>query len=61
MNKIINKLMAGGIAALAMTACTGDYENINSDPYQPDDLTPDDYALVSSMSNICSEIGRAHV
>lgn len=56
MNKIINKLMAGGIAALAMTACTGDYENINSDPYQPDDLTPDDYALVSSMSNICSAV-----
>lgn len=44
------------IAALAFAAvsCTGDYENINSNPYEPGDLTPDDYALGSQLNNVAS-------
>lgn len=44
------------IAALAVTAmsCTGDFENINSNPYEPGDLTADDYALGSQLNNVAS-------
>ena len=46
MHKYINKFLIA-IPALAAVACTGAYEDINSNPYEPDDLT--------------GEIGRAHV
>ena len=52
---IINKLI---IAPLVMgfMSCTGNYMDINSNPYQPGDLTPDDYALGSAMSNLASTV-----
>ncbi|MDE6465265.1 MAG: SusD/RagB family nutrient-binding outer membrane lipoprotein, partial [Duncaniella sp.] len=44
------------IAALAFaaTACTDNFENINSNPYEPGDLTADDYALGSQLNNVAS-------
>lgn len=56
MKHIIYSFIAGGALALSTAACTGDYEDINGNPFQPGDLTPDDYALVSSMSNICGAV-----
>jgi len=56
MKHIIYNIIAGGALALATTGCTGDYMDINTDPFQPTDLTADDYALVSSMTNICSTV-----
>lgn len=41
---------------VAATACTGDFEEINSNPYQPGDLTADDYAIGSAMNNMASTI-----
>ncbi len=57
----INKLMAGGALLLAATACTGDYLDINSNQAQPGDLTADGFALVSSMTNICSTVAPSDV
>lgn len=51
MHKYINKFLIASLA-VAGTACTGDYEDINSNPYEPGDLTGDDYALSSQMNNI---------
>ncbi len=48
--------MAGGALLFSTAACTGDYEDINSNQFQPGDLTADDYALISSMSNICGAV-----
>ena len=53
MLKNINKIIIG-IMAAAATACTGDFENINSNPYEPGDLTADDYALGSQLNNVAS-------
>lgn len=50
-SKIINKLFLGTLV-LSFVACTSNYMNINSDPYQPGDLSIDDYALGSAMSNL---------
>ena len=38
-------------------SCTGNYMDINSNPYQPGDLTPDDYALGSAMSRVTDAYG----
>ena len=51
MHKYINKFLIAAVA-VAATACTGDYEDINSNPYEPGDLTGDDYALSSQLNNI---------
>lgn len=56
MKNIFNKLIAGGALLLTAAACTGDYEEINKNPFEPDDLTPGDYALASSMYNICNGV-----
>lgn len=56
MKHILYSFIAGGALAISMAACTGDYEDINSNQFQPGDLSPDDYALVSSMSNICGAV-----
>lgn len=45
-------IFVAGALALISSACTGNYENINSDPYQPKELIADDYALGSSMNNL---------
>lgn len=44
MLQTINKIFIA-VLAIGATACTGDFENINSNPYEPGDLTADDYAL----------------
>ena len=41
---------------MGFMSCTGNYMDINSNPYQPGDLTPDDYALGSAMSNLASTV-----
>lgn len=53
MLKNINKIALAALA-LAATACTADYENINSNPYEPGDLSADDYALGSQLNNVAS-------
>lgn len=55
MKKYMNKLAIGAFA-LALASCTGDYVNINSNPYEPGDLSGDDYALGSAMSNLASAV-----
>lgn len=56
MKHIFNKILAGGAVLLTTVACTGNYLDINSNQSQPGDLTPDGFALVSSMTNICSTV-----
>jgi len=51
MHKYINKFLIAPLALVAV-GCTGDYEDINSNPYEPDDLTGDGYALNSQINNI---------
>lgn len=45
-----------GVFLLNATSCTDKYFEINSNPYQPGDLNPDDYALGSAMSNLASTV-----
>lgn len=52
MKHIVNKIFLGVLITVGTTACTGDYLDINTNPYQPEDLTPDGYGLGSAMSNI---------
>ena len=56
MKTIFKNLIAGGALLLTAAACTGDYENINKNPFEPGDLTAGDYALASSMYNICNGV-----
>ena len=42
-NKIINKLVLGALT-MSFISCTSQYMDINSNPYQPGSLVPDDYA-----------------
>lgn len=53
MRSIINKLILGTLT-VASVSCTGNYMDINSNPYQPGDLNADDYALGSAMNNLAS-------
>lgn len=53
MRSIINKLILGTLT-VASVSCTGNYLDINSNPYQPGDLSADDYALGSAMNNLAS-------
>lgn len=53
MRSIINKFLLGTLT-VASVACTGNYLDINSNPYQPGDLIEDDYALGSAMNNLAS-------
>lgn len=53
MNKlIINTFVLGSLLLATATSCTGKFEDINSNPYQPGDLSADDYALGSAMNNL---------
>ncbi|MCM1292272.1 MAG: SusD/RagB family nutrient-binding outer membrane lipoprotein [Bacteroides sp.] len=56
MKHTFNKILAGGAIMFAAAACTGDYLDINGNQSQPDDLSADGFALVSSMTNICSTV-----
>lgn len=49
----INKIFLS-VLAVAATSCTGEFEKINSNPYEPGDLTADDYALGSQLNNVAS-------
>lgn len=51
----ISKLIVGTLVC-GLASCTGDYLDINTNPYQPGDLTPDDYALGSAMNNLASAV-----
>lgn len=53
MRSIINKLILSTLT-VASVSCTGNYMDINSNPYQPGDLSADDYALGSAMNNLAS-------
>ena len=61
MKHILYNVIAGGALAVSAVGCTGAYEDINSNQFQPGDLTADDYALVSSMTNICSAVTPSDV
>ena len=54
-NRIIDKLALGALT-MSFAACTSQYMDINSNPYQPGDLNPDDYALGSAMSNLAGSV-----
>lgn len=41
-----------GLLTLTSLSCTGNYLEINSNPYQPKDLLPDGYTLSSAMNSI---------
>lgn len=56
MMKTIFNIITVGTLAMAATACTSDFENINSNPYEPGDLSPDDYAVGSAMNNMASTV-----
>ena len=53
MKNIINTILMASLSA-AMTACIGNYEEINYDHYGPGsgDVLADDYALGSAMNNL---------
>ena len=53
MKNIINKLVFGSLT-VALSSCIGNYENINSNPYEAPDLSVDGYALGSAMNNYAS-------
>lgn len=61
MKHTLNKIVAGGAILFTAAACTGDYLDINSKQSEPGDLTPDGFALVSSMTNICSAVAPSDV
>ena len=56
MKQIINKIFAGSAIMLTAAACTGDYLEINSNQYQPGDLSADGYLLASSINNMCGAV-----
>lgn len=57
---ILNTLM-WGVLALGASGCTEKYLDINSNPYEPGDLNPDDYALGSAMNNLAGTVVSADV
>lgn len=61
MKKTFNKILAGGAILFTAAACTGDYLDINSKQSEPGDLSADGFALVSSMTNICSTVAPSDV
>ncbi|MGN1245880.1 MAG: RagB/SusD family nutrient uptake outer membrane protein [Muribaculaceae bacterium] len=54
-NSIFNGFIAG-LMLVGAASCTGNYLDINSNPYQPGDLTADDYGLGSAMTNLASTV-----
>ena len=60
MKKYINKLLIASMAVAAVS-CTDAYEDINSNPYEPGDLTGDNYALSSQMNAIAGCVMSADV
>lgn len=54
MKHIFNTLIIGSLIAATATSCTAKFEDINTEPYRPGDLSLDDYALGSAMNNLAS-------
>ena len=52
MKHILSIIIIGSLIAATASSCTGKFEEINSNPYQPGDLSEDDYALGSAMNNL---------
>lgn len=52
MKHILNTFIIGSLIAATAASCTAKFEDINSNPYQPGDLSADDYALGSAMNNL---------
>lgn len=55
MKNIFNAIMLSSLT-VAFTACTGNYLDINSNPYEPGDLAPDDYAIGAAMNNLAGTV-----
>ena len=55
MKYTISKLFVGALL-LGAVSCTTNYQDINSNPYQPGDLSADDYALGSAMNSLASGV-----
>lgn len=55
MKHTICKAFAGALL-LGTVSCTANYLDINSNPYQPGDLTADDYALGSALNSLASGV-----
>lgn len=45
-----------GLGLLSLTACTKDYLDINSNPYQPASLVADDYLLGSTIGKVAGSV-----
>ena len=56
MKSLINKIVVGGAIALSTVACTGKFEEFNTNPDEAYDLSPDGYLLVSALSNVASVV-----
>ena len=52
MKHILNTFIIGSLLVATASSCTAKFEDINSNPYQPGDLSADDYALGSAMNNL---------
>lgn len=52
MKHILSTIIISSLIAVTASSCTGKFEEINSNPYQPGDLSEDDYALGSAMNNL---------
>lgn len=61
MKKYILNTLMWGVLALGASGCTEKYLDINSNPYEPGDLNPDDYALGSAMNNLAGTVVSADV
>jgi hypothetical protein len=66
MKHILSTIIISSLIAVTASSCTGKFEEINSNPYQPGDLSEDDYALGSAMNNLAGcvvspDVNTAHV
>ena len=52
---ILNSLICG-VLAMGVSGCMEKYLDINSNPYEPGDLSADDYALGSAMVNLAGTV-----
>ncbi|EJX08479.1 hypothetical protein, secreted, partial [gut metagenome] len=52
MKHLLNTFVIGSMLVASVSSCTAKFEDINSNPYQPGDLSADDYALGSAMNNL---------
>lgn len=60
MSYIFRLITVAGLS-LASVACTGGFKEINSHPYQPDDLSADDYLLGAAFAGVSGAVMSADV